>query len=286
MYLANILAQVLFASMDTKARVQSIQTSSYFDKISKWLSAPDPSTNLNTARELHQAGTGQWLLDSEKYKTWKTSPASFLWLYGMPGCGKTIVSSTVVTDLANDPVASKYLLYFYFNFMDIDKRSTENAVRSLIDQLYRKSSGAQRLVDSLYASYATSGGQPSHTSLQATLREMIQDCGEVWVILDGLDECEKRSQHAADGLLPWVKNLRDASPDIHLLVTSRPEQDIKAAIDTWTGAEEVISLQSGLVSNDIDAYILTKVEHMERWQTRPGIKNSITTVLQDRADGM
>lgn len=278
--------QVLSTSLAINEQVQSLQISSHTDKITKWLSAPDPSTNLNKARELHQAGTGQWLLESEKYRTWKANPGSFLWLYGIPGCGKTILSSTVVVDLDDDPTTSLNVLYFYFNFTDVEKRSTENAVRSLIDQLYRKKVETQEVVNTLYTAHEKGRRQPTHSSLQDTLQIMISKCHNIWLILDGLDECETRDQHIVDGILPWIKHLKHTSPNSHLLVTSRPEQDIKAAIEAWAGAKEVIPLQSNLVSNDIEAYILAKVERMERWRTRPGIQKSITAVLQDRADGM
>jgi len=86
--------------------------------IPRWLAAPDPSPNYQKALKQQQAGTGCWFLDSEKYKNWKTDDASFIWLYGIPGCGKTILSSAIVQSLfeycTDDP--GKVIAYFYFNF--------------------------------------------------------------------------------------------------------------------------------------------------------------------------
>ncbi|KAJ2979195.1 hypothetical protein NQ176_g3397 [Zarea fungicola] len=284
--ISELLGNVISLSLDTKAAVQDLQTSSHFEKITKWLSSPDPSTNLNKARELHQPGTGQWLLDSEIYKEWKTAPASFLWLHGIPGCGKTILSSTVVADLANDPVASEYLVYFYFNFTDVNKRSTENAVRSLIDQLYRKSASARAVVDSLYATHEKSGGQPAHASLQQVLCDMIVKCCNVWIVLDGLDECETRGRYTTDSVLTWIENLRSSLPNVHILITSRAEEDIQSSFEAWAGAKEIVSLQSGLVADDIGAFVYTKVQQMARWRAHPDTQNLIMTTLNERANGM
>jgi hypothetical protein len=78
--------------------------------------SPDPSINYNVAREKRQKNTGQWLLDSPAYRDWKTRPSSRLWLHGKPGCGKTIMSSTVVKDVQtiyqHTPRAA--VLFFYF----------------------------------------------------------------------------------------------------------------------------------------------------------------------------
>lgn len=262
-----------------------MQTSSHFDKVTKWLSAPDSSTSLNNARELQLPGTGQWLLGSEKYQSWKTEQGTFLWLYGMPGCGKTILSSTVVADLDQDTAASHALLYFYFNFGDMRKRSTESAVRSLIEQIYRNYAPARGPLESLYDSHTTSSGRQTHEALQTTLKAMIRKLNSVYIILDGLDECETRSQHTTDGIVPWLKSLRSSLTNIHLLVTSRAEPDLKSGIEILASRDEMIHLQSDLVANDIRAYIHARVQQISRWKASPRIQELMTTKLNDQANG-
>ncbi|KAM0669974.1 hypothetical protein ACQRIU_000369 [Beauveria bassiana] len=215
-----------------QASVQSLHTSSHLDKITNWISAPDPSTDLNKARQLHQPGTGQLLLLSEQYQLWKTARNSFLWLYGIPGCGKTVLSSTAITDLCDDEETSPNLVYFYFNFADVEKRSTEKAVRSLIDQLYRKCTPAQGLLNSFYAPYQKAGGEPSEDALQEILQAMMQECGEVWLVLDGLDECETRSQNAVGGIMPWIQKLRDVNSRCGFLGTALQAASYQGHLDT------------------------------------------------------
>ncbi len=66
-----------------------------FDKEAKdlrsWLSATDPSSNLNRAREQRQTGTGLWFLHGDDFAHWKNDKESYVWLYGIPGCGKTVL---------------------------------------------------------------------------------------------------------------------------------------------------------------------------------------------------
>jgi ankyrin repeat domain-containing protein 50 len=61
------------------------------NKILNWLRGADPSTNYNTARKKHEKGTGDWLLQSEQFQTWKDANSHIMWLYGIPGAGKTIL---------------------------------------------------------------------------------------------------------------------------------------------------------------------------------------------------
>jgi len=93
------------------------------EKIHQWLSPPDPLLNYQKALKQRQADTGLWFLESSQYGKWKTDPTSFLWLHGIPGCGKTILSSTVLENVfqyrADDP--TKVVAYFYFDFNDAQK---------------------------------------------------------------------------------------------------------------------------------------------------------------------
>ena len=52
-------------------------------KFRKWLAEPDPSVNHNNARKKHHAETGQWLLQDERYVTWKQQSNSFMWINGI-----------------------------------------------------------------------------------------------------------------------------------------------------------------------------------------------------------
>jgi hypothetical protein len=51
------------------------------EKIQKWLSPPDPSTNHNEAREVHQKVTPEWFLEGPIYNKWKAK-GSPLWAHG------------------------------------------------------------------------------------------------------------------------------------------------------------------------------------------------------------
>jgi len=43
-----------------------------------------------------QPGTGQWLLDSEEFQTWLNTDKKTLFCPGIPGAGKTTLTSIVV----------------------------------------------------------------------------------------------------------------------------------------------------------------------------------------------
>ncbi|KAK4159781.1 putative nacht and ankyrin domain protein [Cladorrhinum sp. PSN259] len=218
---------------ETNHKVRELTIDSHLEKIRSWLKLPDPSRNFNNAQALHHENTSQWFLNSEAYLKWKEAylkgAKGSLWLNGIPGCGKTTISSSIIADLEQSAAFSPSLIYFYFDFNDVEQQSFENALRSLVAQLYDKRTEARAEVDILYSSCGDGARQPSITELRKVFLMMLQQVGETWIVLDALDECFTDSLR--DGLLPWIEDLRKSDLDIHVLVTSRPETDIKPAIE-------------------------------------------------------
>ncbi|KAI1774269.1 hypothetical protein F4818DRAFT_448840 [Hypoxylon cercidicola] len=284
--LSEILSDVKEDVKQIRAGVERGQAHSHFNQVISWLSPPDPSTNLNTALKRRNPGSGQWLLRHAGYSTWKSEPNSFLWLHGIPGCGKTILSSTVVEDLRNTHPDNH--LYFYFDFTDSDKQHLDNAIRSLISQLYHQREDVREHLHLLHSSCGRGRQQPSLELLCTTFQDMVQQVGEVCIVLDALDECSTRNEYRT-GLLQWIQNLRNTQMDIHLLVTSRPEQDIKTTIENCCRSQDIIPIQSNLIEEDIHMYIHARVqEHqgLQRWQSRPDVQTEIKDALTEKADGM
>jgi Cdc6-like AAA superfamily ATPase len=259
------------------------------DQIKNWLSAPDPSTNYKKALQQRQQGTGTWLLHSKEFTQWNTRHNSLLWLYGISGCGKTILSSTVIQYL--EKRSSQPLLYFYFDFNDTRKQHLKDMVMSLISQLYTRFERTQKPLDALFGSCDSGRSQPSCQSLCSALTQMIEQVDEVWVVLDALDECRTRAGSETQGLLRWIATfLNSKHNNAHLLVTSGPEQDIVSELNEIAREEKaIISIQSDLVKSDIEAYIEAKIIHgdgLKRWQHRPDVQDKIKSRLVGKANGM
>ena len=51
------------------------------EKMQKWLSSPDPTTNHNIARKAHLKGTASWFFQGSIFEQWKLS-SSLLWIHG------------------------------------------------------------------------------------------------------------------------------------------------------------------------------------------------------------
>ncbi|KAF3259843.1 hypothetical protein TWF128_003836 [Orbilia oligospora] len=67
--------------------------------ILNWLTPNDYSLQQNDICRNKRAGTGKWLLNSSEYQYWLATEKQTLFCPGIPGAGKTALTSTIISDL-------------------------------------------------------------------------------------------------------------------------------------------------------------------------------------------
>lgn len=151
---------------------------------------------------------------------------ALLWLTGHPGCGKTTLSSALAQYLGDfDERSRTVLLYLCQNK---NKQTDAKAVlRGLIFQIVGRHRSMIVHVRKVYELHGQSMVQ-SLNHLWALFLRILQDqkSGLVYVILDGLDECE---QHSCLQLLESISDMLSNSfysvqkgVRVKFLLTSRP----------------------------------------------------------------
>ena len=253
--------------------VTDLQIGEKQKKIRRWLSAPDPSSNYNKALRSRQGGTGEWFFKTDAYRDWLSKPGYLLWLHGIPGCGKTVLSSTIIqkTDDYCRHRSGLLILYFYFDFNDIEKQQYEKMIRSLIVQLFAQCVNIPPILESLYSSCMNGQRQPAYDSLLSTLHTMMRDFRDTYLVLDALDECSKRKELllCTEELAGW----RDLN--LHILTTSRREKDIEDSMEPLVDDQRRICIQSALVDSDIRAYVHSRLQvdrDLRRWRDKPKVQ--------------
>ncbi|KAL9092994.1 MAG: hypothetical protein Q9165_004132 [Trypethelium subeluteriae] len=275
-YAKDLLSQIAPTQIEMERRVVDVLDS-------------DPSTNLNKASRQRQEGTGAWLFEHPAFTTRKTKFNSLLWLHGIPGCGKTVLSTIALEELQRYPEYHP-LLYFFCDFNDAGKQTLEHVVRSLISQLYYHQKTTRMSLQQCFFACDEGRTQPSSKMLCNTFVNMIKSTPEVWTLIDALDECTTRGGHWTEGILRWMEYiLQLEGTNIHLLTTSRLEQDIQASMANWSFNKDTIVLQSELIADDIRAYVQARIRedtYLQHWHSRPDVQVEIETSLVDRANGM
>lgn len=274
-------------TLDVYEQVKSIQSVGRKKDIMGWLSAPDPSTNYQNSCRSRHAGTGSWLLEGEDFSQWKMDENSLLWLHGKAGCGKTVLSSTVITEILRQTNHSSgsYLAYFFFDFNDSEKQRSSQMIRSIITQLYSQSYDAMIEVEFLFSQFQDGQRPADLTSLMTTLQAAVRKNEHTYIILDALDECSD----IVDLLAEIEKIVEWSIPGLHLLCTSRWLTTVKETVQNLTTSDRMIQIQSKMVDTDISNYISQQLQtdpNLKRWRKRPDVQEEIRAALTEKVDGM
>ena len=253
------------------------------EQILQWLAAPDPSSNHNKACQTKQRETGRWFIESANYINWKIQKSSFLWLHGIPGCGKTVLCSTVVEDIASTSHVGgrKVLAYYYFDFNEIKKQTCEGLLRSLVTQLYGQNAEGSETVDLLFSDCGEGQREPTSKSLIQALKQLSERLEETRFVFDALDECVE-----IPAVISFLEEVRGwHNPNLHILITSRKEVAIEKGFRSLT--TDQIQIQDFLVDADIRLLVrecLRSDPELSRWSE--SIKAEIEKTLLVGSKGM
>jgi hypothetical protein len=185
------------------------------------------------------------------------------------------------------------MAYFYFDFRDAKKQRWNDLLSSLLIQLSFQSDACCDILSRLYKAHKEGAEQPSNHDLTRCLKQMLTfpDQCPIYLIMDAIDESPNTSgiPSPREMVLQLLKELVDLSlSNLHICVTSRPEIDIRNALEPLTSRRVSLHDQSGQ-KEDIAEYVRSIVysdseQIMRRWRMED--KELVIKTLSERADGM
>ena len=200
----------------------------------------------------------------------------------------SLISSSVIEDIkALCEAGQGSMAYFYFDFRNADKQSLRDLLPSLLTQLSARSSSRCEILSRLYSIHDNGKNQPSSGVLTKCLQDMLSlpDQPPIYLIMDALDESPITSEIPSSREKVLV-NL--VLPNLHICVTSRPEIDIRNAIEPLTAFRVSLHDETGQ-KEDIADYVRSIVysdsdTNMKRWKKKD--KEIVVKTLAEQSDGM
>jgi type II secretory pathway predicted ATPase ExeA len=175
--------------------------------------------------------TCEFILSDTHFVNWYYASGSRqLVLLGEMGCGKTITMAFIVEQLRlrekeNDQLPNPKICYHYCRDNETGKGVTILSV--LILSLLQQLPGLKRQFSDWYKQVEKSGIPDPAASVQ-NLEDFLQKTLKsidrpVFIVIDGLDECEKRTRK---WLLEFLKNMLENIPSLRILLSSRPQENV------------------------------------------------------------
>ncbi|KAL9609925.1 MAG: hypothetical protein Q9167_005343 [Letrouitia subvulpina] len=269
-----------------KSLLEMIRSSQVSTDILSWLKAPDATVDHYAACLKRSPGTGMWLINSLVFQSWLNQENSFLWLNGFAGCGKSVLCSTSILHAfrqKNKLGGSVGIAFFYFSFNDESKQDAAAMLKALILQLSTQLDGTRKDLTDLYQSYKPGIAPPE--VLLDYLQRMTKRFDQVYILLDALDESPRNREDARKHVLDTVEKIRTWSCNgLHLLVTSRDEQDIRLFLNPLN--KEEVLLQNDKVNADIADYISRRLIEDRMLQKWSGHRDKVIEALSKKAKGV
>ncbi|KAK6499967.1 hypothetical protein TWF481_010324 [Arthrobotrys musiformis] len=231
-----------------------------------------------------QPGTGEWLLGSSQYQGWlnQSAPSKILFCPGIPGAGKTILTSIVVDDLTTRFSNSKFgIAYIYCNFRRKDEQNIQSLLASLLKQLALGStqSTLPAAVKEMHKRSTEKRMRPSIDDMLKSLHSVAQGYERVFIIIDALDECQT-SNNCREIFLSKLFQLHSQC-GANLFITSRALPEIMKKFEGIEAEILEVRAQKEDVRNYLDAQISSSGEQLLT-DCREEIKTEITNIV----DGM
>ncbi|GAB1319448.1 hypothetical protein MFIFM68171_09658 [Madurella fahalii] len=168
-------------------------------------------------------GTGKWLLKSPAFTEWldgSERSKRCLWLQGIPGSGKTFLASTVIQSARDRGKA----LFVFLTYTLADKTTALSVLHSLIFQL----ASQDEMLQSVVCGSSRETLKNSLDAAQKLLCDLLLTCaGPVYIMVDGLDEIGELERCL---LVKRLKILLEASEELRVCFSSRPEADLKMCL--------------------------------------------------------
>jgi hypothetical protein len=251
------------------------------DTILNWLTRIDHAPQQNDYIRRRQPGTGQWLLDSAEFQTWQYTSKQTLFCPGIPGAGKTILTSIVVDDLCNrfrnDMTIG--IAYIYCNFRQQDEQKVEDLLASLLKELAQYQPSLPGVVKDLYDRHKDKRTRPSFDDISRALQSVASMYSRVFIVVDALDECQV-SDGCRSRLLSEVSNLQTRA-GANVFATSRFIPEIIKKF------EESTTLKVHARDEDIRSYLDDHMKALPSFvREDPDLRGEIKTKIVGAVEGM
>jgi hypothetical protein len=183
----------------------------------------------------------------------------------------------------------KALAYYYFSFTEQPEQDASRMLSSMIRQLCGARPDSPTWLNNLGSTFRDKGARPTLEHLEGALWNAVEGFNAVYLIIDALDECTTSKSTRATLMKSLVKLQKCSPPNVHILVTSRKEPDIEAALDRMPlASEEKIDLFEfrDAVNHDMDIYLQQKLDSPEFDNMSDDTKTLARSLLLEKADGM
>ncbi|RSL93102.1 hypothetical protein CEP52_013447 [Fusarium oligoseptatum] len=261
------------------------------------IDAPDFQDDHEFAlQKRHQSTSGNWILSHPLLLEWSETSSRVnrkIYLSGIPGAGKTVLTSRVISQLkhrqlnSKDPTEKFSVAYFYFKHSQPEKRSMVSLLLALLSQLISQD---ESLLDHVYQTCCTAEQQRLRCldTVSSLVLTALQSQSLCFVIVDGLDECTEAAK-----VLEWFEKLMSSGEEdssgssksaIRLFISGQRDGVLEDLMSEYDSIQLETTTGHG---QDIETFTMNVAgEIRKKFSLNSEVEQEIVSRVSSRAGGM
>ena len=252
-----------------------------FANVEKLLAISEsPDEDYEFFSEKWMPGSCQWILEDVNFQNWVQSDSwtpQILWLRGLPGTGKSVMSSFIIGHLRELDLGCQF---YFFRFGDQRKTPLNVFLKTLAYQVARDVPEYRQKLSKLADEGANIEKAESRIAWQklfvTALFKMDLDKPLYWII-DALDECDSPTT-----LLNLFAAISAANVPIRILFVSRKNPSLQLSFDRLAASIPLETMEAQDSAQDLKLYVEKEMEFMRGSEE---IKEHVANTVLEKAGG-
>jgi hypothetical protein len=249
--------------------------------ILEWLSTTKFDLQQSDLISKRHKNTGDWILNTPEYASWRDCPGKTLYCPGIPGAGKTMITAICISDLLSfyrdDPNVVVVHWFCYYK----SQHTLSTLMSILIRQVLERLPTLPDAIISLYESYKDSKRQVNLEELRSLLYTTSNYFKRIYILVDALDECTTEDNTRDQFLSEIFDFQKQAKIPVSVFATSRP---LPLIADQFGGC---MSVNISATKADVQTYIEDNISKMRNFMsTSVSLQVEITNQIIRVMDGM
>ncbi|KAI9776415.1 MAG: hypothetical protein M1839_009612 [Geoglossum umbratile] len=249
----------------TKAPTTSEKKEEIQTMLLSLISTFDTESQHRHFRKMVHKGTCRWILENPNFEKWfRGEQSSCLWCSGIPGAGKTVLTSVIIhhAKLRHGKVGSA-LAFFYCTSFEPETLTASTILGSFIIQLMLQFEKLFKplpevLMEKVQRAHDERRGYFDTDELIELLLVFAANSLETYFILDGLDECTPEEREKVFSFFKRLLQRKATGSTYRVLVSSRDEVNVIQEIPSCTR----LSIRDTDINGDICEYVRSTVDDL------------------------
>lgn len=249
-----------------------------------------PSVNNEGKHKMIQSlryeGTGAWILQHEAFQQWKNSAqSSTLCCYGIPGCGKTVLASTIIDGLhTNESPRRPQVVYYYCDYADQRTLQIDRIIGTLLKQFFVSGHIPEEIETQIPPGYGEGRETLGTNELMDLLCLAVKLSSPTFVVLDGLDECENKTRQQMISFLNRLSGFKTVV--VNTLVLCRESDQLLRFFQGTPWIRITPSALEGDIKSFVSGSVRSRVQSGELRIRNQNLELEIVSELVSKAHGM